>query len=199
MAKIRKLAKSTKVLSNSEQVSALNLVNALLEADEVDPDDVELSDLISGIKQDEANGKITYQAALTARTFYHRRMKYKGADVRPLEARRNGKTQTWKTRPGLFKIPVKYGLRQHFYIQNFPPGNADEWSTIPNPKEKLAYWKMKAEQTRKDADRTEIEKLQTSPLKQDPEKVSILPVRDPKQPDLFGERKSLKIINALLS
>lgn len=24
--------------------------------------------------------------------------------------RRNGKTQTWKTRPGEFRIPVKYGL-----------------------------------------------------------------------------------------
>ena len=25
--------------------------------------------------------------------------------------RRNGKTQTWKTRPGEFRIPVKYGFR----------------------------------------------------------------------------------------
>lgn len=30
--------------------------------------------------------------------------------------RRNGKTKTWKTRPGKFKVPVKYGLYEYFYI-----------------------------------------------------------------------------------
>lgn len=130
MAKIRKLAKSTKVLSNSEQVSALNLVNTLLEADEVDPDDIELSDLISGVKQDQVSGKITFHAALTANTFYHRRLKYKGCDARPLECRRNGKTKTWKRQPGAFRIPVKYGMYDYFYIDN---RNASEWSTVPNP------------------------------------------------------------------
>ena len=30
--------------------------------------------------------------------------------------RRNGRTKTWKTRPGEFRIPVKYGLYQYGYI-----------------------------------------------------------------------------------
>lgn len=30
--------------------------------------------------------------------------------------RRNGKTKTWKTRPDEFKVPVKYGLYEYFYI-----------------------------------------------------------------------------------
>lgn len=30
--------------------------------------------------------------------------------------RRTGKTQTWKTKPGHFKIPVKFGLYESFYI-----------------------------------------------------------------------------------
>jgi hypothetical protein len=46
--------------------------------------------------------------------------------------RRSGKTKTWKTRPGEFRIPVKcefripvkYGLYQSFYITH---ENAHEW------------------------------------------------------------------------
>ena len=30
--------------------------------------------------------------------------------------RRNGKTQTWKTRPEAFRVPVKYGLYQYSNI-----------------------------------------------------------------------------------
>jgi hypothetical protein len=30
--------------------------------------------------------------------------------------RRNGKLQTWKTRPGQFRQPVKHGLRHYFQI-----------------------------------------------------------------------------------
>lgn len=33
--------------------------------------------------------------------------------------RRNGRTQTWKTRPNDFSIPVKYGLKQAFRITDF--------------------------------------------------------------------------------
>lgn len=57
------------------------------------------------------------------RTFYHRRMK--GSDGRPLRCRVNGVCKTWKTRPEDFKLPVKYGLRECFYIE---PCNVDEWS-----------------------------------------------------------------------
>jgi hypothetical protein len=33
--------------------------------------------------------------------------------------RRNGKTQTWKTRPGHFRIPIKYGFRHASSINHF--------------------------------------------------------------------------------
>jgi hypothetical protein len=50
---------------------------------------------------------ITMQQALTASMFHE--------DHEPAgkiyQWRRNGATQTWKTRPGEFRIPVKYGAR----------------------------------------------------------------------------------------
>lgn len=33
--------------------------------------------------------------------------------------RRNGRTKTWKTRPGEFRIPVKHGLRSYGYITEY--------------------------------------------------------------------------------
>ena len=33
--------------------------------------------------------------------------------------RRNGKTQTWKTRPGHFRIPVKLGFRGYAEITHY--------------------------------------------------------------------------------
>ena len=40
--------------------------------------------------------------------------------VKPLDKviswRRNGKTQTWKTRPDDFKVPIKHGLYSYGYI-----------------------------------------------------------------------------------
>lgn len=38
--------------------------------------------------------------------------------------RRNGRTQTWKTRPDEFKMPYKWGLYGHGYITH---DNASEW------------------------------------------------------------------------
>lgn len=46
------------------------------------------------------------------------------ADGTPLRCRINGKMKTWKTRPADFRLPVKYGLRQCFYIT---PENLSEW------------------------------------------------------------------------
>lgn len=40
--------------------------------------------------------------------------------------RRNGKTQTWKTRPGDFRVPVKFGLYSYSAITQ---DNADQWHT----------------------------------------------------------------------
>lgn len=41
------------------------------------------------------------------------------------DCRRNGRTKTWKTRPGEFRIPVKAGLRACGYITNgnYMPGD----------------------------------------------------------------------------
>ena len=65
---------------------------------------------------------MTYEEALTARRFYHKTAKKASGD--PQECRRNGKTKTWKTRPGVFSIPVKQGLYSYGYITN---DNAAEW------------------------------------------------------------------------
>lgn len=39
--------------------------------------------------------------------------------------RANGKCKIWKTRPHEFRLPVKYGLRECFYITN---DNAHQWN-----------------------------------------------------------------------
>ena len=41
----------------------------------------------------------------------------KNADGTPMRARVTGKVQTWKTRDD-FRIPVKHGLKECFYISN---------------------------------------------------------------------------------
>ena len=48
----------------------------------------------------------------------------KNADGSPVRCRVNGKCKTWKTRPDDFRLPVKYGLKECFYIDN---RNAHEW------------------------------------------------------------------------
>lgn len=48
----------------------------------------------------------------------------KNADGSPLRCRVNGKCKTWKTRPNDFKLPVKFGLYDCFYIT---PDNCDVW------------------------------------------------------------------------
>ena len=66
---------------------------------------------------------ITKEQALTARHFEH--VTLKGSDGQPVRCRAMGKCQTWKTRPNEFKLPVKYGLYQSFYITQ---DNAGEWN-----------------------------------------------------------------------
>jgi hypothetical protein len=62
---------------------------------------------------------ITFEQALSSQEFHQTG----GPDGRPCESingpvrwRRNGKTQTWKTRPTEFKIPVKFGFYSYDYI-----------------------------------------------------------------------------------
>lgn len=54
--------------------------------------------------------------------FLHKTLK--NADGSAVRCRVNGKCKVWKTRPDDFRLPVKYGLRECFYIT---PANADEW------------------------------------------------------------------------
>jgi hypothetical protein len=65
---------------------------------------------------------VTKEQAMTKRDFEHTTLRdSQGNWVR---CRATGKCQTWKTRPEDFKLPVKYGLRDSFYITN---ENAKEW------------------------------------------------------------------------
>lgn len=65
---------------------------------------------------------IDRQNALTARDFHHSDDCAQGVTIGPRggiayprteEWRRNGATQTWKTRPDEYRIPVKYGIRTY--------------------------------------------------------------------------------------
>jgi hypothetical protein len=68
---------------------------------------------------------ITKEQAMTAREFNfkisNRSNKHFGEER---HCRRNGATKTWKTRPNEFKVPVKYGLYEYFYITH---ENADQF------------------------------------------------------------------------
>lgn len=62
---------------------------------------------------------ITYQQALTESEFHregacHRIVGPRGGVTETVERwRRNGATKTWKTRPGEFRLPIKFGLRSY--------------------------------------------------------------------------------------
>ncbi len=99
---------------------------------------------IGQIDRDRAEGKVTRQTADAADYFYHRTVTYKDGRT-PYQVRRNGRTQTWRTRPNEFRIPIKIGFRGYGEITD---RNADEWSTKPLPlkpsKEELAKKKRDA-------------------------------------------------------
>lgn len=57
---------------------------------------------------------LTLEQALKGTEFWH--MSATNADGSPARCRKNGAVKTWKTRPGQWKMPVKHGLRQCFYI-----------------------------------------------------------------------------------
>ena len=66
---------------------------------------------------------VTKDQAQTVRNFEH--VTLKGSDKLPVRCRAMGKCQVWKTRPNDFKLPVKHGLYQSFYITQ---DNADQWT-----------------------------------------------------------------------
>ena len=69
---------------------------------------------------------ITKQQAIDAdigHVFHH--ISIKNSSFEPVRCRKNGKVKVWKTRPEEFKMPVKHGLYDHFYITE---NNAGEWN-----------------------------------------------------------------------
>jgi len=71
--------------------------------------------------------KVNRDNCETAQRFASTTLTNKDKAKTPLQVRRTGKTQTWKTRPNEFKIPVKYGLYESTYITHL---NCDEWNVI---------------------------------------------------------------------
>ena len=70
--------------------------------------------------------------AENAREWHH--VSKKNADGTPMRVRRNGKTQTWKTRPGEFRIPVKHGMYDygditHETASQWKPGDGRVYSS----------------------------------------------------------------------
>lgn len=68
---------------------------------------------------------ITKNEAMTAKTFEHVRLK--DSQGKPVRCRAMGKCQIWKTRPDDFKLPVKHGMYDSFYLT---PNNAAEWVAV---------------------------------------------------------------------
>ena len=66
---------------------------------------------------------ITREQALTAREFHEEEACTRtvgprgGVTVKQRVWRRNGQTQTWKTRPDDYRIPVKHGLKGYAQIR----------------------------------------------------------------------------------
>lgn len=66
--------------------------------------------------------QLTAADLLTVHEFWYRTMT--NADGTPARCRKTGKLKTWKTRPQDFKLPVRHGLRNNFYLT---PENIGEW------------------------------------------------------------------------
>jgi hypothetical protein len=78
---------------------------------------------------------ITFEQAQTVDFFHYgtctRKVGKRGGVTIKQEAwRRNGKTKTWKTRPGEFSVPIKYGLWDYGYVTD---KNAQEWHAPGDP------------------------------------------------------------------
>lgn len=70
---------------------------------------------------------ITREIALSlghGTTLYHRTLTNR--DGSAVRARVNGRCQVWKRRPTEFRLPMKHGLRDCFYLE---PSNAADWLT----------------------------------------------------------------------
>lgn len=72
---------------------------------------------------------ITRTDALTADRFHEEGARRK--DGTCYVWRRNGQTQTWKTRPDEFRVPVKYGLRSYDQITHYNAGSFHTEAACP--------------------------------------------------------------------
>ena len=71
---------------------------------------------------------LTKQQAMLAQhatTLYHRTSR--NSDGTALRARTNGRCKVWVTRPDEFKLPMKHGMYDVFYITEW---NANQWSLV---------------------------------------------------------------------
>jgi hypothetical protein len=93
-------------------------------------DDEDVKSILSGLPLDTSGSyDVTKEVCLAAhcgQNFYSRTDMM--ADGSPLRVRVSGKCKTWVTRPNEYRIPVKFGLYQSFYITH---ADADQWSTVP--------------------------------------------------------------------
>lgn len=70
---------------------------------------------------------ISKAQALRALTFTHKTETY--ADGKTLiNIRATGKCKTWKREPKRFKLPVKYGMRDSFYLESDYPNELNNWT-----------------------------------------------------------------------
>jgi len=65
---------------------------------------------------------LTVEDIQAGHEFWHRLVT--NADGTPTRCRKSGALKTWKTRPGQFRQPVKYGLKTSFYLT---PENIGDW------------------------------------------------------------------------
>lgn len=65
---------------------------------------------------------ITREQALTLGTFHWPWKRTTDTEQQCAVWRRNGQTQTWKTRPDDFRVPVKWGLRRYGQITQAEAG-----------------------------------------------------------------------------
>lgn len=75
---------------------------------------------------------VSKQEASTGDTFHENQTRDDGTCY---QWRRNGATQTWKTRPDEFRTPIKYGLRGYGQLTQTNAGEFHTPADCPNPEQ----------------------------------------------------------------
>lgn len=110
------------------KVYKTNMIESLGDSDEIEDVKSILGDIPLDPGAPTEPGQVNKQVCENAyygQNFFSRHDFYR--DGSPHQVRVSGKCKTWKTRPHEFRLPVKYGFYQSFYITQ---ANADEWSTL---------------------------------------------------------------------